>query len=1121
MKQPSKRCVVSSVRLNKFIVFNNSLKYFRALLILFLASLGVTSFANSASNLEYPKKISFHNIMENQDIALGEVEAITQDHEGFMWLGGRNALLRYDGYDFLNIVEANNPADLTQVSPVTQVLELLEDSHNNLWAATRAGLYRYDRDREILLPVRDQQGTLLFRETIYALAENQNGDILVGAGSGLYSFNLNNLFMNAISQKFDGTPMMPSNLVSDILVDQGFVWVGLNEGLLRIDWAAKTSRLFAPDPEHPQSLLANGVVTIAKDHDGNMWAGSNNGIYRLNPDTGAIKHFQNNPADPYSLADNISRQIFVDKRGWVWTGSDSGGISLYDSTKNRFLRFSRQDGGAGNLSTNTVRRIFEDNIGDMWIGTYPSGVNVYDQSTRGITRYTHAPDRQRGLLDNNVEAVELDKDGSLWIGAGGISRYNPHNETFTHYEPTNGKDARINSASIMNGVVDSDGEIRFGSWGHGIQFYNKEKDRFDELPADMTLVKSGKKTSNLLNDKMVWSVSEDKRHNLWIATHFNSLTKYDKKTGLYTFYTQNEADPSSISSVVVWTTFEDSKGNFWVGTANGLNLMDRDKGTFKKYFPDINNPRSLANTSVLSIWEDHKGRMWFGTDGGLHLYSPETDDFTIYDIKNGFSDQGIRVILEDHLGNLWLGTNNGVVMFNPETKLVRNFVRYNGELIGGVATGAGVVTGTGEMAFGTRTGLYIFNADKLLYNEKAPPVVLTDFRIFTKKVPLNGPEKILTKVINQTKQVTLNHTQSMLSFSFSALNFRDPEKNRYAYQLEGFDDSWREVGNQRTALYTNLPPGTFTFRVKASNNDGVWNTSGRSLTLNILPPPWKTWWAYSLYAIAIIAILALLVRRQERKVLVERKINRDLEVKVAERTAELQNAYAQLEAISLSDPLTGLNNRRYLQKVIAADVAKVQREYDVKFLGKDQRKTSLDLTFFVLDVDYFKSVNDIYGHTIGDQLLVQLSELLRNICREFDFVVRWGGEEFVIVSRFTNRDEAAAMAERIRKAIEEHIFNFEDGASLRKTCCIGFACYPFLPTHPNSISWEHVIDIADRALFAAKRSGRNRSVGLAANSDTKADHLYERIREDLTQLLNDGELNVVANDKDNVVWTKS
>jgi diguanylate cyclase (GGDEF)-like protein len=1089
---------------------------------LFFLALFIVSGASAiedAADSDYPRKISFRDIMQNQDIALGEVEGITEDHEGFMWLGGRNALLRYDGYEFLNVLVANNPADISQTSPVTQVLELLEDSRNILWAATRSGLYQYHRDRELLLPVQDSEGKLLFRETIYALEESPDGDLLIGTGSGLYIFNPVTLTTTLLNDAEGGSQIIPSNYVGELLVDRADnLWLGLSDGLIRLNWRDKTSTLFVPDEASHDSAGATGILTLAEDPEGNIWAGNINGLYRLDPATGAIKRYQHNPQDPYSLPNNLVRQIVVDKRGWMWVGSDSGGISLYDRPNDRFLRFARQDGLAGSLSSDTVRRIYEDSIGDLWVGTYPSGVNVYDRSTAAIRVYRKEAEAGLGLLDNNVEAVEIDSAGVLWTGGGGITRYDPVAETFTHYQHTGGPDSRSDSTSVINGLVDSHGDIRFGSWGHGIQLYDTEKDRFAEIPTDITQVKRGKKTGTLLNDKMVWSITEDKRQNLWIATHSNGLTKYDRATGVYTFYPFTEGDPTGISSIVVWTTFEDSRGNFWIGTAHGLNLMDRDKGTFSRYMPNTSNPRGLQNGSVLSIWEDKKGRLWFGTDGGLHLYDYNTDDFTVYNLKDGFADQGIRVILEDQSGSLWLGTNNGIIMFNPDTKLVRNYVRYNGEIIGGVATGAGVVTPAGEIVFGTRSGLYIFDATKLVTNEKPPSVVMTDFRVFTEKVPVDGPDKILTKVINQTDSITLDHSKSMISFSFAALNFRDADKNQYAYKLEGFDDEWREVGNQRTALYTNLPTGTYKFRVKASNNDGVWNETGKAVTLKILPPPWKSWWAYAIYTALAALLLMLLLRRQHRRVLTERRINQKLEQKVAERTAELQHAYAQLEAISLSDPLTGLSNRRYLQQAMPKDIAKIQREYSKTPISKLPANASLDFTFFILDVDNFKSVNDVHGHAAGDRLLIEFSELLTKTSRESDCIVRWGGEEFLVISRFTKRDEAPEMAERIRRSIEQHTFELADGTLLKKTCSIGFACFPFLHDQPMAVSWEQVIDIADRALYAAKKSGRNRSVGIFANASTDETMLYHRICDDMKQLIDFGQLTVIAANKEDLQW---
>lgn len=1084
------------------------------------------SSADTASaESDYPKKIHFRNIMQNQDIALGEVESIIQDYQGFMWLGGRNALLRYDGYEFLPIPAAKDPADLNQTEGVNQVLELLEDRQQTLWAATRSGLYRYDRDHEILLPVDLPNSLLEAGRAINTIAESAAGDILIGTAGGFGILNQASGKVDIFNQQ---NGRLPSNLVNDILVDEeNVIWLGLDIGLARLDLVSRTITLHSPKPENPKSSLENNIRTLALDHTGRIWAGSESGIYRWNRALNQFTHYQHDPADSASLPNNFSWHIYVARNGWIWAGSDGGGLSLYNEAQDNWINFDRGDGGAGRLTSNTIRRIFEDRIGDLWIGTYPSGVHVYNRSGGAIQVYRKSTIANQGPMDNNVEALVEDEEGNLWIGSLGISRFDMTTGLFSHYPHTAGEDSRVATTAVVNGARDSQGNLLFATWGAAVQQYNPVTDRFDTIPVDPDQSKRGEKAGNKFNDLMVWNIFEDSQKDLWFSTHYNGLTHLDRKTGTYHFYPHSEADPRSLSSPVVWVSYEDSQGRIWVGTAYGLNLLNRADNTFKRYLPDSEDPRSLVNASVLSIREDSKNRLWFGTDMGLHLYHPETDDFTHYDTSHGFADQGIRAIIEDRHGNLWLGTNNGIVRFNPDTLAVKNFTRFNGDLIGGIATGAALVTRSGALAFGSRTGLYFFDVERLEshQNTTAPAIALTDFRLFTQKVPVRGPDKLLDKSITQTSAITLDHTQSMISFSFAALNYRDTEKNLYAYKLEGFDNEWREVGNQRTALYTNLPAGNYQFRVKASNNDGVWNEQGRSIQLVMLPPPWKTWWAYTIYAATIIGLLLFFVRNQHQEVVVARNISHELEHKVTERTAELQNknaelenAYAQLEAISLSDPLTGLNNRRYLQKLIPMDIAKVQRDYDPPVPNQPLKKVARDLTFFILDVDFFKAVNDLYGHAAGDQILIQLSGVLTKICRESDCIVRWGGEEFLIVSRFADREEASLMAERIRKNIEQHEFTLPDGSILKKTCSIGFASFPFLRDHPMTLSWEQVIDIADRALYAAKRSGRNLSVGLEANTNTGGEQLYQRISSNFPGMIDNNELTVITTADKQLVW---
>ena len=286
--------------------------------------------------------------------------------------------------------------------------------------------------------------------------------------------------------------------------------------------------------------------------------------------------------------------------------------------------------------------------------------------------------------------------------------------------------------------------------------------------------------------------------------------------------------------------------------------------------------------------EDSKHRLWVGTEAGLNLMNPDGKTFTVFNKSNGFTDDSIRTILEDAEGQLWLSTNNGITIFNPDTQKVRNYNRDSGRLMGGFHTDSGVMSNKGEAIFGGVEGLRIFNSKKLKENKVVPPVALTGLKIFADSVNVGGTDGLLPQSLNHTKALVLDYQKSMFQFSFAALNFRDSNKNNYAYMLEGFDKNWLQVGDQRSAKYTNLNSGTYVFRVKGSNNDGTWNDEGTSITIVQLPPPWKTWWAYTLYTLTVLAIIALFVRSQRKKRREVEAQNRLLEIKVLERTTELR-----------------------------------------------------------------------------------------------------------------------------------------------------------------------------------------------------------------------------------------
>ena len=309
------------------------------------------------------------------------------------------------------------------------------------------------------------------------------------------------------------------------------------------------------------------------------------------------------------------------------------------------------------------------------------------------------------------------------------------------------------------------------------------------------------------------------------------------------------------------------------------------------------------------------------------------------------------------------------------------------------------------------------------------------------------------------------------------MDFRRSNKNQYAFKLEGFDKDWRHVGAQRHATYTNLSAGNYTFHVKAANQSGVWNTEGRSLNIHVSPPPWKSWWAYTLYALSVVAVIYLYVSSQDRQ-------KRFLEARIKERTQDIESAKValeevnkKLELLSYNDPLTGIGNRRFFENLIEAEMAEVQRRYrDWQDSGTTQSPLNEDLGFFMIDIDYFKLINDTHGHGVGDMVLKDIAIILKKVCRKSDHVVRWGGEEFLILARKISADEASVLAERINQLIREHTFYNADNQALTLTCSVGFATYPF-NMQPNA-SWQFPLDVADQALYAAKKSGRNGWVGV-------------------------------------------
>ena len=517
---------------------------------------------------------------------------------------------------------------------------------------------------------------------------------------------------------------------------------------------------------------------------------------------------------------------------------------------------------------------------------------------------------------------------------------------------------------------------------------------------------------------------------------------------------------------------EGADQGLWIGTESGLYHLPA--GADRLRLVQALAGQELAHLSVVGLLMDRQQRLWIDTAIGLHLLKSWDGRSAAFERVSERLGVGGRAyganLLQDRRGRIWTQQ----YVHDPQ----RGPPVYALTPSDGVDIGTGwfrsyAALQDGRMLFGGSRGLLVVTPDGFDGWTYAPPLVVSDLRI-------DGHHQAAGQVL---RGLRLQPGQRSFSVEFAALDFSDPARSRYAYQLEGFDPGWVQTGADfRVASYGNLPPGAYTLKVRATNRSGSWSPHELALAVEVLPSWWQTWW----FRAALLALLALgLWGVVQLRTGFLRRRQLALEAMVRHRTAELetlsqslQQKTLALEESSLTDPLTGLRNRRFLTQHIEADVALALRHFEANAQRGLASPPEADLIFFLLDIDEFKSVNDQYGHGGGDAVLVQMRERLQPVFREADYLIRWGGEEFLIVARGTSREHAAELAERARAMVADHPFTLADGTALRRSCSVGFACFPLSTTQPRGLSWSEVIDLADAALYMAKKAGRNRWHGV-------------------------------------------
>ena len=815
--------------------------------------------------------IRFGRISVEDGLSQNAVNCICQDSKGFLWFGTQDGLNRYDGYNF--IIYKHDPQDQSTLSD-NFISDILEDRAGILWIGTQSGgLNRFDRN----------SGRFI-RYT-------SNSDNSHGLGH---------------------------NRVNAIYEDQaGILWIGTFSGLNAYDHKNERFTLYTHDPANPFSLSCNQVTAIYEDRTGVLWIGTEGGgLNRFDRKDGRFVNFVHDAADLHSLGNNYINCIFEDRSGILWCGTEGGGLNGFDKESGQFTRYTYREGDPSSLSNDKVHTIYEDRSGTLWIGTWGGGLNRFDKGRKSFTRYIHDTANLHTLSNNTVIAIFEDQSQLLWIGTmgGGLNTFNRKSERFAVIRHDATRSQSLSNNMVVAFHEDRSGALWIGTWGGGLDRFDRKKGRFTHFTHDpanpnslshnwvntihedrfgilwvgtiggglnaldrerrrFTHYYPSNDPGSISHDKII-TLYEDQAGVLWIGTHGGGLNAYDRKNRRFTHYTHDPLKSDSLSHDSIISIHEDRFGLLWIGTwGGGLNSFDRKSGHFTRYTHDAENFLSLSHNSVTSIYEDRAGELWVGTFDGLNQLDRKTGEFRVFREKDGLPNNVTLGILEDSRGDLWLSTNKGISRFNPKTGTFKNYDINDGLQGNEFNSGAYYKNQKGEMFFGGANGFNAFLPEQITDDPYIPPIVITDFLISNKSVPLQqvNEDSPLVKVIDETRKITLSYEDNLFSFEFAALHFVAPAKNQYAYKLEGWNEDWIETDSRnRRAVYTNLPGGDYVFKVKGSNKDGVWNDEGASIELKILPPPWKTWWAYLLYSLILAGIVLGFLRSQSNKLKKER-----------------------------------------------------------------------------------------------------------------------------------------------------------------------------------------------------------------------------------------------------------
>ncbi|UCS93905.1 helix-turn-helix domain-containing protein [Echinicola marina] len=747
-----------------------------------------------------------------------EVTSIYQDHYGFLWFGTANGLNRFDGKEYIPFTHEDTRENSISSN---QINTILEDKQNQLWVGSKYGLNRLDRNTRTFkryMPESTNSNSIPGKN-IKVLFLDSKGNLWVGSNNGLSKYDPELDQFKNYYHKEDDPNSLSGNSVNQIIEDsKGRLWIGTNySGVSLFKPEEGTFSNFKHDPNDPNSLSGNTIISLFEDSYKNLWIGTiKNGLNRFDENTNTFKHYTQGAHrgslatnSVYSITENMDRNLVI--------GGMQGGMSIYNRKTDTFVRYNTK--GQINLKGNTASVLtdFITKDNQILIATSNGGVNIYDNHPSNFSTFRQDQKNENSLSIDHITAVLSDENGRIWIGTngGGLNEFSPERETFKHFLKSNKKGALMDNTILSIAMIKGSNQLLLNTQMNGLVVFDIKNQEF--TPINLPISEQNLEISSVLVDD---------KNAIWFTTSYRLLKLNDINAVPEEIINLKEESQDSFSSLIL-----DQKGHIWAACQKGIYQINGNELNQQQFYPFPNTKNQNIKSPIISMAEDTKGNIW--------LTTKETGIWKLY---NGAFRKINAPLLESQLisnfffrnDDLWMTADKNLYkahLKGDSIAIQKTYTSADG-LPGNIfSKGAIAQSQNGNYLLGSLGGLSTFHPDSLLSNPHIPPIAFTDLYIDNKKID-QGTKDILEKEINQTDKITLPQGSNDFSISFASLNYIKPEKNQFAYRLEGYDKDWI-YGHDSKASYVDLPPGIYTFKVKGSNNDGLWNQKGKTIKIEV------------------------------------------------------------------------------------------------------------------------------------------------------------------------------------------------------------------------------------------------------------------------------------------------